>query len=333
MKVLLCFLSLALLLTSCSTSKSKNQLIVGYDAELSTFEYPYTVNFFEFNSQNMPMKMAYMDIRPQGEVTKTVVMFHGKNFSGYYFEPIIRELTKKGMRVIVPDQVGFGKSTKPDYYQYSFQVLAQNTKNLLKSLNVDEFTLVGHSMGGMLATRFSLMYPEMVKKLILVNMIGLEDYKLLTPFKGFDDLYQDELKNNEEKIRDYQVKFYYDGQWKEEYEAMIKPAVGWTKGPDSKLVALNAALTSELIYTQPVVHEFSKLKMKTTLINGLRDKTAPGKSWAPIENQKLMGNYPELSKKAAKLIPHSKLITMKGLGHMPFVEDFNGFMKHFVPEL
>lgn len=334
------YVALLALFVSCKSMPTKqveaeqtDKKIVSYDAELSGFQYPYPTSTFSFESQFQKMQMTYMDVKPAGKSVKTVVLFHGKNFSGYYFEPIIKQLVGRGMRVIVPDQIGFGKSTKPNSYQYSFHVLAQNTKKLLESIGVENFTLVGHSMGGMVATRFALMYPESVQKLILVNAIGLEDYKVLTPFKGFDELYSGELENNEDKIRNYQIQFYYDGKWKEEYEPMIQPAIGWTNGPDKALIAKNAAMTSELIYTQPVVYEFKQLKMPTTIINGLRDKTAPGKAWAPKENQTLMGDYPRLSRKVTRMIPNGKLVALDGLGHMPFVEDFERFMKVFVPEL
>ncbi len=46
-------------------------------------------------------------------------------------------LLKEGYNVIVPDQIGFGKSSKPKYYDYTFQQLALNTKALLDSLNID----------------------------------------------------------------------------------------------------------------------------------------------------------------------------------------------------
>lgn len=334
MKKIVC-LFLLIFLVSCASknikSPAKNQS--GFDAVLSTFNYPFPVGQYEFEAQNQKLQMTYMDVKPEGEIKKTIVLFHGKNFSGFYFEPIIKDLQLQGYRVIVPDQIGFGKSSKPIHFQYSFHTLARFTDALLKHIGASEFTLVGHSMGGMLATRYALMFPDQVKKLVLVNPIGLEDYKTLTPYKNFDELYASELTNNEEKIREYQKVAYYDGRWSSGYEPMIAAAVGWTKGADHALVARNAALTSDIVYTQPVFYEFKNLKMKTTMINGDRDKTAPGKAWASPENQKLMGNYPKLGRDVIKMIPQGKLISLKGLGHMPFVEDYQGFMNVFVPEL
>jgi pimeloyl-ACP methyl ester carboxylesterase len=336
MKKITYLLFIILSLASCATSKrieKSPKPEEGFDAELIGYTYPYPVSYYAFESQGQKLKMAYMDIKPEGNAKKTIVLLHGKNFSGFYFEPIIKELVAHGFRVIAPDQIGFGKSTKPQAFQYSFHTMAKFTADLLTQAGVKDFILTGHSMGGILSTRMALMYPERVKKLILVNPIGLEDYKTLVPFKTIDEQYEIELKNNETKIRDYQKAAYYDGNWKPEYEPMIVPAVGWTKGPDHALIAKNSVLINEIMYTQPVYYEFKNLKMPVTMINGQRDKTAPGKALASPENQKIMGNYPKLGQDVIKMIPHGKLIPMKGLGHVPFVEDFQGFMKLYMAEL
>ena len=91
----------------------------------------------------------------------------------------MRALVAAGYRVVAPDQIGFCKSTKPERYQYSFQQLAANTHALLASLGARSVVLIGHSTGGMLAARYALMYPDEVSALVLVNPIGLEDWKAL----------------------------------------------------------------------------------------------------------------------------------------------------------
>ena len=79
--------------------------------------------------------------------------------------------------MIAPDQIGWGKSSKPDIH-YSFQSLASNTLRLLDRLKVDRIILIGHSTGGMLAIRFARSYPDRVERLILEDPIGLEDFRL-----------------------------------------------------------------------------------------------------------------------------------------------------------
>ena len=99
---------------------------------------------------------------------------HGKT-SAPVRDGTIRALSASGYRVIAPDQIGFCKSTKPEHYQYTFQQLADNTHALLKTLGVDRVTVIGHSTGGMLATRYALMWPQQVQQLVMVNPIGPEE--------------------------------------------------------------------------------------------------------------------------------------------------------------
>lgn len=283
------------------------------------------MQFLELKSQRQNLRMAYMDIAPKEPSEKVALLLHGKNFGGFYWEPTIRALTEAGYRVIVPDQIGFGKSSKPESYQFSFQGLAENTYQLLQKLEVRHTVVVGHSMGGMLAVRFALMYPTLTDKLVLVNPLGLEDWKTKIPYHGIDETYQQELRINADSIREYQKKSYYAGVWKPEYENLIQAQAGWTRHPDFPKIAWNSALTYEMLYTQPVLYEFPLLQMPTLLIIGQRDRTAPGKAWAAKEVGDALGDYPKLGKAAALAIPKSKLVEIQGSGHVPQIEKFSEY--------
>lgn len=272
------------------------------------------------------MKMAYMDIKLTNFNGKNVMLLHGKNFNGAYWEETIASLTREGYRVIVPDQIGFGKSTKPGQYQYSFHQLAANTKNLLDKLGIKKVSVLGHSMGGMLATRFALMYPEVAEKLILENPIGLEDYKSLAAYQTVHQAFDGELKNTAASYKKYQETFYYDNQWKPEYDRWLNLLAGWTLHEDYPVIAWNAALTSDMIFTQPVVYEFKDLKVPTLLIIGTRDRTAIGKDRAPKDVQPTMGLYNELGKKTQQLIPGARLVELDDVGHLPHIEVFERFI-------
>jgi pimeloyl-ACP methyl ester carboxylesterase len=321
-----------LLVTGCShTGTPSNGK--AYDAELSGFEYPRPVQFFEVESQKQKLRMAYMLAEPGKPNGKTVVLLHGKNFAGFYWEPTIAALVNKGFRVVVPDQIGFGKSSKPEVYQYSFSQLAALTEQLLTHLKIDKVSVVGHSMGGMLAARFTLQYPSRVEKLALVNPIGLEDWKTVVPYATVDENYAMELKSTEESIREYQKNAYFAGQWKPEYESLIQVLAGWTRHPDYPNIAYVSALTSDMIFTQPVLYEFGNIQAPTLLIIGQRDRTAIGKARAPAAIRESLGNYPELGRKAARAIPKASLVEIREAGHMPQVEQFGVYydaLEHFL---
>lgn len=292
-----------------------------YGAELEGFDYPHLVKRFDLQSHGETLHMAYMDVSPSRPNGRTVVLLHGKNFCAATWESAIAALTKAGYRVIAPDQVGFCKSSKPAYYPYSFHQLAANTHALLESLGVERAAIVGHSMGGMLAARYALMYPDATQQLALVNPIGLEDWKAVgVPWASVDANYANELKTNFDSIKRYQQQVYYSGQWKPEYDRWVGMLAGLYAGPGKQRVAWNQALTTDMVFTQPVVHEFAQLRVPTTLFIGQRDRTAIGRDRAPPELRARLGDYPALGKRAAQAIPHATLVAFEDLGHSPQVE-------------
>lgn len=323
---------LLLLVFICSyqLTNAQDKEVRNLDIELSNYQYPYTVHSLSLHIQEQELKMRYMDVKPDYYKGETIVLMHGKNFNGAYWETTINALTKEGFRVIVPDQIGFGKSSKPTHFQYSFQQLTQNTKTLLDTLKIDKATILGHSMGGMLATRFALMYPEVTEKLVLENPIGLEDWKVKVPYKSVEWWYQNELKMNLKGIKKYQLENYYANKWKPEYDQWVNLLAGWTLNSDYETIAWNAALTYDMIFTQPVCYEFENVTSQTLLIIGVRDRTALGKPLVSDTVRKTMGLYNELGKKTQKNIPNAELVELENIGHLPHIEDFEGFIKPLI---
>ncbi|MDQ3021784.1 MAG: alpha/beta hydrolase [Bacteroidota bacterium] len=182
-------ISAALLTTNFSTSQTAEEIV-----------YPYPVRYLNFIIESKEAKMAYMDVMPADPNGQTLLLLHGKNFNGYYWKNVIASLSDSGYRVIVPDQIGWGKSSFPDIH-YSFHLLSKNTKKLLDTLEIMKVDIIAHSMGGMLGTRFTLMYPETVNKLILENPIGLEDYKAFVPYRTIDEQFQKEVSATYESYK------------------------------------------------------------------------------------------------------------------------------------
>ena len=298
------------------------------DMMLTNYEYPFAVHYLDVNSQGQQLKMAYMDVQPVHSNGKIITLLHGKNFNGAYWKTTIEALTKEGYRVIVPDQIGFGKSSKPVNYQYSFQQLALNTKAILDVLKVQQTYLLGHSMGGMLATRFTLMFPETVTKLILENPIGLEDWKQVAPYSSVDQNYQTELKATYASAKAYQLASYYDHKWKSQYDEWVYLLTGWVKSPDYPIIAMVNAKTTDMCFTQPVVDEFKDIKTPTLLIIGTRDRTAIGRDRVKdraVRDQ--MGQYQLLGKATQAKIQGAELVELDNVGHMPHIETFERFIR------
>jgi pimeloyl-ACP methyl ester carboxylesterase len=292
---------------------------------LESVKYAYPVKFFPIQTEGQDLRMAYMDVAPtQNANGNTVILFHGKNFGGYYWTNVIKALTGRGYRVIVPDQIGFGKSSKA-FIHYSFHQMAEWNKELLDSLHIPKSYVLGHSMGGMLATRYALMFPERTVKLLLEDPIGLEDYRTFIPYTSTEAQYQTELKGNAAQVRKYYQTSYFT-QWKPEYEELVRIAGGVSGSADFPRYAKVAAMTFTMIYEQPVVYEFANLKVPTVLFIGKQDKTIVGKALLSPAQQALHGQYNVLGKQTVAKIPGAKLVEFNDSGHIPHLEVSTEFL-------
>jgi len=288
-----------------------------FSARSQTIVYPDSVKFIQLNIEMQQVKMAYMDVAARQPNGQAILLLHGKNFNGYYWKDLISFLTSNGYRVIVPDQVGWGRSDKPNIH-YSFHLLAANTKKLLDSLKVAQVHVIGHSMGGMLATRFALMYPERVGKLIYENPIGLEDYKTFVPYQPIEKQYEKELKATYDSYKKYQLSYY--PAWKQEYDQYVLAQAESLSKPDFQQTALVNAVTYQMIYEQPVVYEFKNINLPTLFVIGKLDRTIVGKDLLEKNVAAAHGQYPVLGKRINDQVKNSILMELDGVGHIPHIQ-------------
>jgi 4,5:9,10-diseco-3-hydroxy-5,9,17-trioxoandrosta-1(10),2-diene-4-oate hydrolase len=119
------------------------------------------------------LKLHYHE-QGQGPV---LLFLHGSGpgASGYSnFKRNYPFLAERGFRVLVPDTLGFGHSSKPDDVDYTLDFLSGILERFLAGVGVTECAVVGNSHGGALAISLALRRPELVKKLILMAPGGLE---------------------------------------------------------------------------------------------------------------------------------------------------------------
>jgi pimeloyl-ACP methyl ester carboxylesterase len=196
------------------------------------YAYPHPVRFVPVQNDLQTLAMAYMDVPPDSEPNgKTVVLMHGKAFGGYYFEHVIEALTTAGYRVVVPDQIGWGKSPKPDIH-YSFHLFAANTADLLDHLGIGKVAVLGHSTGGMTATRFTLMNPDRVTHLVLEDSLGLADYRIGIPPQSEETLYEHEVHWTDPAVIRGYVAGYFVHPDPAVYEPLADVLVRVTLSPD-----------------------------------------------------------------------------------------------------
>jgi pimeloyl-ACP methyl ester carboxylesterase len=299
---------------------------------LENYDYPYPVKFLEMKAGEETVRMGYMDVGARGTGNgKNVVLLHGKNFGGYYWKDTIDAFAEQGYRVIVPDQVGWGKSSKPDMH-YTFDDMAKNTAVLLDNLKVDKAILIGHSMGGMLAVKFASAQPARVERVLLESPIGMEDYSKHFGNQTVETFYAAELKPADEAtIRDQMAGYFADAK-SSKVDPLAEIPIRVRLSGEYPRWAKAKAQQSHMIHEQPVRESYRSLGMPVYIIVGDKDKTVPGGEYVPAEQRQGLGNYPKLATDAAAQIPQGKAEVMKDTGHIPHVEkpaEFNAKALNF----
>lgn len=100
----------------------------------------------------------------------TVLMLHGIGGGHLVFAPQVETLASAGYRAVAWDMPGYGRSAPIE--PYTFKGLAQQCVDLIDALQCPSVTLVGHSMGGMVAQEVVLRRPELVNHLILSGALA-----------------------------------------------------------------------------------------------------------------------------------------------------------------
>jgi pimeloyl-ACP methyl ester carboxylesterase len=108
-----------------------------------------------------------------------VILLHGLGGDASNWASTIGPLSKK-YHVIVPDQLGFGRSDKP-MINYRVGTLVDFLDGLMKELKIDKASIAGNSLGGWTAAAFAIAHPEKVDKLILVDAAGFALEKNVDP--------------------------------------------------------------------------------------------------------------------------------------------------------
>ena len=306
-----CWLLLASAILTFGQGEDARKAPTDIQARSITYEdvpYPYPVHYFPLTMYGQDVRMAYMDVAPASQANgRIVVLFHGMNFGGFYFGPIIDVLRNDGFRVVVPDQIGFGRSSKP-IIPYNFHDMALNTRKLLTSLGISRVSIIGHSMGGMLATRFAASFPDITERAVIYDPIGLHDPRYERPWRGADDEYKAVMaQTNDQRWRAAMAsiqRYFPPGTWKPEYEKYARILYAPTLSADFPRWAMVRAIYHQITYLDPVDDDWPKIKVKTLVIGGALDTP----------------DFPQRARHIAETIPGAELVLLPGLGHVPHIQ-------------
>jgi pimeloyl-ACP methyl ester carboxylesterase len=264
---------------------------------LEDVPYPHPVAFVEFTLFGEPLRMAYMDVAAGGTPNgQAVVLLHGGNYFAKAWEGTITALRDAGFRVVAIDQIGYGRSSKP-IIPYSLDMHAANTKRVLDHLGVQRAAIVGHSMGGMIATRFAFSYPDATTHMVMVNPIGLTDTRAgrawSEPAPALNRTYQQALGTIRGHVQ----------EWRDEYLEYVRIHYGWTLSGDWPRLATIRALNGEVMRT-PIIYDWPHIQAPSLVIGGAEDGP----------------RFPELARAAAAALPNGRVVLFPGVGHNPHWE-------------
>jgi pimeloyl-ACP methyl ester carboxylesterase len=280
--------------------------------------YPYPVSYLPLTVYGQDVRMAYMDVAPSGQPNgRTVVLLHGMNFGGFYFGGVINTLRAEGFRVVAPDQIGFGRSSKP-IIPYNFHDMAFNTRKVLQALGITKAVIVGHSMGGMLAARFAASYPDVTERVVLYDPIGLRDVRFEQPWRTAEDAYKTYMSETHDQL--YQQasatihRYFPPGTWKPEYEQYVRIIYARTLDAEWPRLAMVQAIYRQITYLDPVVYDWAHIRAKALVIGGEKDGE----------------DFPELARHVASTIPNARMVLFPNVGHVPHIQTPDQFYRELL---
>jgi pimeloyl-ACP methyl ester carboxylesterase len=244
-----------------------------------------------------------------GSGDRTILLIHGFDASTFSFRDVVGQLSKYG-KVVVFDLPGFGltersKVQKGEINPYSRIGQVEITKSFIKALNLGKVIIIGHSMGGTIATIFAIRYPEMVDKLVLEDAAIFETgglssgllFIMKSPIGKF--LFPLLVKPMVKSLESVIYKAYYDpSNITDEVLAGYKKSLevqNWDKGFYEILIADNRA---------DFIGKISEINIPVLVITGKNDTIIPEVN----------------AVKLSSMLKDSRLIVIDYCGHIPHEE-------------
>ncbi|NMD69363.1 alpha/beta hydrolase [Bacillus sp. DNRA2] len=249
------------------------------------------------------IKLYVEDVNPKGR--KTIVFLHGWPLSHKQFEYQFNVLPAMGYRCIGIDWRGFGKSDKP-MSGYDYNRLADDIRTVVGVLQLDNFTLIGHSTGGAIAIRYMSRYNgDGVSKLVLIDAAAPTGFTIETANRLLTQALNDRPKMMQEVTETFFFQ-YITPAFSEWFNQLGFQAAGWSTA------AIIMTLRDEKLHS-----DLPKILVPTLIVHGVHDKVIPF-----LQAQ-------ELNQK----ISNSQLVPFQYSGHGPFWEErekFNQLLKQFI---
>ena len=292
---------MAVVFGACSTPYSAIRNIKSFD-ELN-YKYPVKKVYLPENE----FTIAYTD---EGKGDNTIILIHGLGSYLRAWEKNIGELSKTN-RCIAIDLPGYGKSSKqPHSGMMTFYAGIVN--ELVTELKLQKVLIAGHSMGGQIAMTTALVYPEVVKGLILAAPAGFEPFTKGQKqwFKEVMTLDGVRLTTPEAIQNNLATNFY---RVPKDADFMITDRIAMRSASDFKAYCYAVVQSVHGMVDNPVLDYLLDIKVPTLILFGENDNLIPNRYLNP-------GRTIEIAKNGASKIPNNKLVMIPRCGHFLMFE-------------
>jgi len=251
----------------------------------------------------------YYEIHGAGE---PLLLIEGLGYASWSWFRQVEKLSD-AYRVVSFDNRGVGQSDKPDI-PYSIDVMADDVARLLESLGIEKAHILGVSMGGYIAQKLAINYPQKVKSLVLgCTAFGGPQSIPLTE-EALQSMLKVEGLNAEEVIRQG-FKAAISPKFIKAYPDVVDQLVTWRLENPTPRYAWDRQFAAARAFN--VESQLNKIKASTLVITGSDDIVVP----------------PQNSSLLADRISGAQLVIIPGGGHLFFIEkseEFNRTVLEFL---
>lgn len=253
--------------------------------------------------------MAWHDSGGEGPV---LLLVHGLASNAGFWRYNVDALTASGVRVIVVDLPGYGKSGKSSLLPYGMRFYATTLEALLAYLAVDRATVAGHSMGSQIAMTMVLQGSSRVQRLLLLSPAGIERFGD-GEGRWLKDAVSPEfvINTSEPQVRaNLSANFF---SWSDSFEWMVEERVRMAKHPEFEQFAYAVSRCVAAMVDEPVWHRLEELQLPVLILAGEKDNLIP--------NPYLHGGKTRTVMEAGlAVMPDASLEMIPSAGHMIQIE-------------
>ena len=249
-----------------------------------------------------PVGRTWYRVTGEGGRTPLVCAHGGPGSTHNYFRPIERLADERP--VVLYDQIGCGRSDRPDDVTWTLAVFTEELRQLREQLGLDRIHLLGTSWGGMLALEHALEQHDSVRSLVLSSTLAsaeewvVEAKRLSDAIDGDEDDVLEEFERRHffrgaaeplelVRMREEKSKTVYEAMWGPNEWTMTGALAGWDVRP-----------------------RLRELKMPTLILRGAHDLSTPA-----------------ISKTLTDGIPHAREVVFAESSHTPVLEETERYLR------